>query len=142
MLSAAAGDDQHGVNREATGKDRLDASRIEPAHCAAAGLPDSALEASRPPRWFVRLPRFVPLLDGGTGLPPDETIACRASEQLQDIHARAIAVDDVDQAAIVDVDVVGHVVAVRRVGVGFRNVEGNLRRVDTARGYPRRAGRR
>src|SRR5436305_7645917 len=60
----------------------------------------------------------------------------RATRQLQDVHARAITVDDVDQAAIVDIDVVGHIVAVRRVGVGFRHVEGNLRHVERLADIP------
>ena len=93
-----------------------------------AGLPDSAREAFAASVLLRPSSPFAPLVDGGTAATRGDDML-RASEQLQDIHASTIAVDDVDQAAIVDLEVVGHVAArVARVGVGFRNVEGYLRR--------------
>src|SRR2546428_337110 len=90
-----------------------------------AGLPGFSSKGLAAPRCFA--PFGASLVDGGAGgtRAGDRR---RASEQLQDVHPRAVAVDDVDQAAIVDLDVVGHVVAIGRVGVGFRNVERHLRR--------------
>src|SRR5262249_22462776 len=53
----------------------------------------------------------------------------RASGELQDVHAGAVAVDDVDIAAVVDLDVVRHVAVGVRECVRDRHVE---------RDFPRR----
>src|SRR5215471_15698475 len=49
-----------------------------------------------------------------------------ASGQLEDVEAGSVPIDDVDIAAIVDLDVVGHVAVGIGVVVRFRHVERHL----------------
>src|SRR5262245_38733674 len=58
-----------------------------------------------------------------------ETDFFRVAAQLEEVEPGAVAVSGVDDAAIVDLDVVGHVaVGLGSVGVALRNVKGDLLR--------------
>src|SRR5436190_23629232 len=58
-----------------------------------------------------------------------QTDVLRAPGQFQDVQPRAVAVGRVDEAAVVDFEVVGHVpVRHGRVGIGLGYVEGDLGR--------------
>src|SRR5882672_3617619 len=58
-----------------------------------------------------------------------ETDLLRPAPELKDIQPGPVAVGSVDEAAVVDLEVVGHVaVRLDRVSVGHRNVERNLDR--------------
>ena len=66
---------------------------------------------------------------------PPKANSLRPAVQLQDVHPIAITVHDVDEAAVVDFDVVGHVGVVGSGRYIERHLLGSLRLADVPRAH-------